>query len=231
MSRITFATRGALLIPLAAILFGVGCAPVQAEPLGPPSAAPAYGPAPAYGEAPATAPEGVSDDVAYDETPPVDDIETYPSVIYDGVPVYYFGGMWYRHDSRGWGTYRHEPQELSRQRGQHERDPRWVQAGEGRPPQGSRTGAAERQPTVDNRSRPSPRQGITERQPAQSRSQEVSRPAAQGQPGAGHPATAPAVQPQQRKKVQPGQSVPTQRGKAPVRGNPAPAAARGSEHR
>jgi len=210
MGRIRFATHGSLLIAVAASLFGVGCAPVEAQSLGPP---------PAYGEATATGPDGVSADVAYDQAPPVDDIETYPSVVYEGVPVYYVGGMWYRHDSRGWGAYSREPQELARQRGQHERDPRWVQAGERHPQQGSRPGAAERQPA---------QQGVTERQPAQSRPQESSRAAVQG-----HPATAPAAQPPQRKKVQPVQSVPVpkQRGMAPARGNPAPAPAGQSEHR
>ena len=55
-------------------------------------------------------------------SPPVDDIETYPVVVYEGVPVYYVGGTWYRHDSRGWGYYRREPRELAQQRETHDRD-------------------------------------------------------------------------------------------------------------
>jgi len=67
-------------------------------------------------------------EVIYDPQPPVVDIETYPSVVYEGAPVYYVGGRWYRHGPRGWAYYRQEPPELGRQRVAHEREPRWVQA-------------------------------------------------------------------------------------------------------
>ena len=90
-----------------------GCAPVPAEAVATPPSTPAYVPPPsAYEQATATSTESVETDVAYDDAPPVDDVEDYPSVVYEGAPVYYVGGVWYRHDPRGWGVYRREPQAL-----------------------------------------------------------------------------------------------------------------------
>lgn len=43
-------------------------------------------------------------------------IETYPSVVYEGRPVYYVDGYWYVHEGPGWMYYRQEPPELYRQR-------------------------------------------------------------------------------------------------------------------
>src|ERR1019366_6736709 len=135
MIRIRSMGRG-VLIASAAMLLGLGCAAQPGpDPYARPPSAPAYPPsAYGYGEAPVepVAPEAVESDVSYDAGPPVVDIETYPSVVYEGMPVYYVGGMWYRHDARGWGSYRTEPAELGRQRQQHGSDARWVRAGEQR---------------------------------------------------------------------------------------------------
>ncbi len=48
-------------------------------------------------------------------TPPVQ-VETYPYVVYDGAPVYYVEGRWYRHYGSGWVYYRSEPTYLSTRR-------------------------------------------------------------------------------------------------------------------
>ncbi len=55
--------------------------------------------------------------VGYAETTaaPVD-IETYPSVVYDGQPVYFYGDHWWHRDGSRWTYYRDEPAELHRQR-------------------------------------------------------------------------------------------------------------------
>src|ERR1700733_6719673 len=91
MSRHRTATCGGLLFGSAVMLFGAACVPVAAAPVGAPPSAYAPQP-PAYGEAPPTDSNGVEGDVAYDESVPVDDIEAYPSVVFDGAPVYYVGG-------------------------------------------------------------------------------------------------------------------------------------------
>jgi hypothetical protein len=87
--------------------------------------------------------------LAYQTAPPVDDIETYPSVLYDGVTVYYVGGGWYRHDEHGWGVYRQEPPELAKQREAHAREPRWVQAT-------TRDGRVRNPPPVDHEATAAP---------------------------------------------------------------------------
>jgi hypothetical protein len=63
--------------------------------------------------------------VGYVETTaaPVD-IETYPSVVYEGQPVYFYGDRWWHRDGRGWTYYRDEPGELRRQRSVVVRAPR-----------------------------------------------------------------------------------------------------------
>lgn len=231
MSRLRTATCGALLFGFAVTLFGSACVPVAAEPVGAPPSTPAYAPPPAaYGAAPATDSEGVEDDVAYDESVPVDDIETYPSIVFDGAPVYYVGGTWYRHDRRGWGVYRREPQGLAQQRARHERDPQWVRAAQRPASPAPRPAAPEPQPAAENRPHESPRQGVTEWQSAPPRPQPHSPSAGPGQTVSdGHPAV-PAPRPEGRTNAQP---VPPPRaaGAKPSRSTPSHAPAQGSEHR
>jgi hypothetical protein len=52
------------------------------------------------------------------------DIETYPSVVYDGQPVYFYGDRWWRRDGGRWTYYHDEPAELYRRRGVVLRSPR-----------------------------------------------------------------------------------------------------------
>ncbi len=88
----------------------------------------------------------VDTDLVYDPQGPVDDIEGYPSVVYDGVTVYYVEGRWYRQGRGGWGYYRDEPRELGRQREMHDRDPRWARSPEAPVrAEPARPGVAERQ--------------------------------------------------------------------------------------
>jgi hypothetical protein len=50
---------------------------------------------------------------------PVDapvDIEAYPSVVYAGEPVYFYGNRWWHRDGGRWSYYRDEPTELRSQR-------------------------------------------------------------------------------------------------------------------
>jgi hypothetical protein len=50
---------------------------------------------------------------------PVDapvDIETYPTVMYGGEPVYFYGNRWWHRDGGRWSYYRDEPAELRSQR-------------------------------------------------------------------------------------------------------------------
>lgn len=152
------------LFGAAAVALGVGCAPaydqpVAAAPPPPPAyyaeAPPPPPPAPGYAEAPRPPPpappvDDTSADVVYETEPPVVDIETYPSVVYGGAPVYFVGGRWYRRDARGWGYFRSEPPELAHNRALHERDPRWERARQARP-------------------RPVPRRGVTAPQPPERR--------------------------------------------------------------
>jgi hypothetical protein len=65
--------------------------------------------------------------VGYAETTgaPVD-IETYPSVIYEGQPVYYYGDHWWHREGGRWTYYRTEPAELQAQRDMIRRAPRQV---------------------------------------------------------------------------------------------------------
>ncbi|MFI5302310.1 MAG: hypothetical protein ACHREM_29815, partial [Polyangiales bacterium] len=44
------------------------------------------------------------------------DIETYPSVVYEGQPVYFYGDRWWYRSGGNWAYYREEPVELHRQR-------------------------------------------------------------------------------------------------------------------
>jgi hypothetical protein len=161
MSRIR--STASVLVVSTALLFAFGC---EAEPV-------AYAPSPAYPAsgtyaeteaAPGPDPFAADADIVYDEPPPVDDIEAYPSIVYEGAPVYFIGGLWYRRDAHGWGAYRHEPGELARQRAQHERDPRWVQARQRAPQPANRAERVERRPPIENRPQSSLPQGVTERQ-------------------------------------------------------------------
>jgi hypothetical protein len=52
------------------------------------------------------------------------DIETYPSVVYGGQPVYFYGDHWWYRDGGRWTYYHDEPAELHRQREVVLRSPR-----------------------------------------------------------------------------------------------------------
>jgi hypothetical protein len=52
------------------------------------------------------------------------DIETYPSVVYGGQPVYFYGDHWWYRDGARWSYYHDEPAELHRQREVVLRSPR-----------------------------------------------------------------------------------------------------------
>lgn len=43
-------------------------------------------------------------------------VEAYPYVVYDGTPVYWVDGRWYRRNGGGWVYYRQEPAYLSGRR-------------------------------------------------------------------------------------------------------------------
>jgi hypothetical protein len=47
---------------------------------------------------------------------PPAEIDTYPSVVYEGRPVYFDGGRWWYRDGARWAYYRNEPAELHRRR-------------------------------------------------------------------------------------------------------------------
>ncbi len=49
-------------------------------------------------------------------TPAPVHVETYPYVFYDGGPVYWVEGRWYRRHGNGWVYYRNEPPFLSQRR-------------------------------------------------------------------------------------------------------------------
>ena len=50
------------------------------------------------------------------ETPPANDVYTYPRADYRGRAVYYVNGRWYQPQGRRWYYYRTEPPELVRHR-------------------------------------------------------------------------------------------------------------------
>jgi hypothetical protein len=52
------------------------------------------------------------------------DIDTYPSVVYEGRPVYFYGDRWWYRDGGRWTYYHREPTELHRQREHVRRDRR-----------------------------------------------------------------------------------------------------------
>jgi hypothetical protein len=52
------------------------------------------------------------------------DIDTYPSVVYEGQPVYFYGDHWWHRDGAGWAYYHDEPAELHAQREVVLRSPR-----------------------------------------------------------------------------------------------------------
>ena len=64
--------------------------------------------------------EAVSSDVQLTSAPV--NLYNYPSVVYQGHPVYYYRGYWYFHDNGDWHYYVHEPQVLYQIRMQH---PEW----------------------------------------------------------------------------------------------------------
>ncbi len=135
-------------------------------------------------------------DVVYVQGPPVVEVDTYPSVWYGGVNVYYVDGLWYQQGPRGWAYYRQEPPELGRQREERsarDHDARWVQPrgavhrnhdGPSQPAQ--RSGAAEAQ--VEHRA-------PTEQARGEERPEAAGQPRGRGETSAPHPAprrTAPA---------------------------------------
>ncbi len=228
MSRIRSATGGGLFVASALVLLASGCG--QAEPVAyaPPPPVPSQGTYGSYAATPETGTEPVATDLgpalgtdlAYEPAPPVGDIEEYPSVVYEGAPVYFVGGTWYRHDARGWGEYRREPRELATQRGEHERDPRWVQAARRPPSPVARPGAIERRAGTEERGGP-PRQGVTERQapPPIEQAPRAPRPEAQPQPARrGPPASASPAQRLSPPHAEPAQppAQPAQRAQPPA---------------
>ncbi len=156
-------------------------------------------------------------EVIYVQGPPVVEIDTYPSVFYGGVNVYYVDGLWYHQGPRGWSYYRQEPPELGRQREDHygrDHDGRWADpraAPQRVPPPAQRPGVAEVQPP-DRRAPPAE----TRREGA---------PAATYAPAAqprreGPPATsAPKAQPRGRDEMGKPRAAP--RRVAPLKGAPA----------
>ena len=59
----------------------------------------------------------VEPDVAVEPAPP--NLETYPSVVYEGHPTYFYNNRWYYRNGGGaWVNYRTEPPELMRRRGE-----------------------------------------------------------------------------------------------------------------
>jgi hypothetical protein len=230
MSRLRYATRGGLLVGLTAALFGAGCVGTTADGYGPPPSTPAYvPPATAYDETPAGS-EDAEADLEFESGPPVNDIDEYPSVFYEGAPVFFIGGTWYRHDRRGWGVYHREPPGLAHERAQREHDPRWVQAGQRRALPESRAASPMRpQPLPVNRPNEVPRQGVTEWQGAPTHPQAPSpatgpRPSVGGTPPTNVPVAPPAGG---RTNVRPGPAPHP--GAAPAHGAPSPAPP--SQHR
>jgi hypothetical protein len=124
--RIRIAQTRSALLASAVVALGAGCEAGYTGGAG----ASVYAESPQGGDGVAVAagPTEVDGDLVYDPQPPVADIETYPSVMYGGVAVYFVGDRWYRRGPNGWGYFRSEPPELARQREMHDRDPRWAQA-------------------------------------------------------------------------------------------------------
>jgi len=61
------------------------------------------------------------EDVVYEESPAVVEIESYPTVVYAGRPCYWVDGRWYYRGPRGWAYYRSEPRGLVTHRVEFER--------------------------------------------------------------------------------------------------------------
>ena len=63
------------------------------------------------------APAYVTTGAVYDAEPAPVNIETYPSVVYEGHPSYFYNNHWYYRDRDShWTYYRQEPPELHRRR-------------------------------------------------------------------------------------------------------------------
>jgi hypothetical protein len=167
----------------------------------PPPASPTYvqgatvaGPVDVQGSA-----EG-SAEVVYVDDPPVVEIETYPSVVYEGTTVYFVGGFWYQRGPRGWGYFRNEPPTLAHERVEHQTDARWVHAREAPPPRQARAPEAPREgaPRADVRAtqeqgRPEPQAPRPEEaRPSDERAQ-AAKPAEAKKPGEGDETPAPAA--------------------------------------
>ncbi len=141
-------------------------------------------------------------DVVYVQGPPVVEVDTYPSVFYGGVNVYYVDGLWYHQGPRGWSYYRQEPPELGRQREDHygrDHDARWADP----------RGAPQRVPPAAQRP------GVAEAQPPDHRTPTVE-PNPKGAPAT----SAPKAQPRGREEM--AKPRPAPRRVAPVKGAPAP---------
>lgn len=54
---------------------------------------------------------------------PIDDIETYPSTVYEGRNVYLYNDHWYYRNGSNWQYYRQEPQQLVQHRQRFQAQP------------------------------------------------------------------------------------------------------------
>ena len=79
-------------------------------------------PPPAYQVTAAPVQAPPADDIAY-EAPPAQ-IETYPSVMFEGQLHYYVNGRWFLRTQRGWGYRRQEPPQLAQHRPRPRQEPR-----------------------------------------------------------------------------------------------------------
>jgi hypothetical protein len=188
---------------LSSALLAAGCAG-EATYSEPPPASPTY-----VQGATVAAPtdDQGSAEVVYVDDPPVVDIETYPSVVYEGTTVYFVGGYWYQRGPRGWGYFRNEPPTLARARVAHQSDARWARAQRAPAPRQARAGEPQREaPRGDVRAtpeqtRPEPAAARREEaRPTEERAPEA-KPAGEKKPGEGDehpPAPAPKKRPVKR---------------------------------
>jgi hypothetical protein len=184
----------------------------------------------------APADDQASAEIVYVDEPPVVDVETYPSVEYEGTTVYFVGGYWYRHGPHGWGYLRSEPPTLARARVEHQADARWTRAQQApaprpaRPPE-ARTPEARTPEPPREPPREIPREPSREAQPTEGRTmREQARP----EPVAPRPEElrpseerAPEAKPADADKKKPGEedenAPPPAPKKRPVKRAPPPA--------
>lgn len=178
----------------------------------------------------AAAPVEDDSEVVYVQDPPVVDMETYPTMFYGGVQVYYVDGYWYHRGPRGWAYYRQEPADLGRQRQEHwqrDHDPRWAEQRGGDHRGQDNRGVTEAQPP-DRRAPPPlpppPPRALPRRE------ERPAPPAPVVEPRRVEaPTPAPTVQP--RRKQTPPPPPPPPRRVVPVRAPPAHPPAPQPEHR